>query len=53
MVSRSLRDWVTKISHAKFAYNQAPSYAPSYSLFKVCYGLNPLTLIDVIPILKE
>jgi len=53
MMSKSLRDWDTKLSHAKFAYNQTPSYITFHSPFEVCYGLNPLTPLDLIPIRQE
>ena len=53
MVSKSLRDWDTKLSHTEFAYNQTPSYATSHSPFKVCYSLNPLTPLDFIPFPQE
>ena len=53
MVSKSLSDWDVKLAHTEFAYNRAPSYTTSHSPFKVCYGLNALTPIDLIPILQE
>jgi len=53
MVSKSLRDWYIKLSHAKFAYNRFPSYDTSHSPFEVCYSLNLLTLLDLIPIPQE
>jgi len=49
-VSKSLTDWDVKLSHAEFAYNHAPSYATPHSSVEVCYGHNPLTPIDLIPI---
>ena len=53
MVSKSLRDWNIKLSYAEFAYKRSPSYATSHSHFEVCYGLNPLTPLDLIPIPQE
>jgi len=53
MVSKGLRDLDTKLSHAKFAYSMTPSYTTSYFPFEVCYGLDPLTLLDLIPIPQE
>ena len=52
-MSKSLRDWDVKLANAEFAYNRAPSSATSHSPFEVCYGLNPLTPIDLIPIPQE
>jgi len=53
MVSKSLSDWDVKLPHAEFAYIRSPSYATSHSSFEVCYGLNPLNPLDLIPILKN
>jgi len=53
MVSKSLKDWDTKLAHAGFACNRAPSYAASHSLFEACYDLNFLTPIDLIAIPHE
>ena len=50
MVSKNLRDWYTKLSHAKFAYSMTPSYATSYSPFEVYHCLNLLTSLRLIPI---
>jgi len=50
MVSKSLRDWDAKLPYAKFASNRFPSYAPSHSPFKECYGLIPLTPLNLVPI---
>ena len=47
MVSKSLRDWDSKLPHAEFAHSRTPSYA-TYLSFEVCYGLNPLTPLDLI-----
>jgi len=52
-VSKSLRDWYTKLPHVEFAYNWTPSYATSHSPFEVCHGLNRLTPLDLIPIPQE
>jgi len=38
-------------SRVNFA--RSTSYATSHSPFKVCYGLNPLTLVDLTPIPQE
>jgi len=50
IVSKSLRDWNIKLAHAEFTYNRAPAYATTHSPFEVCYGLKPLTPIDLLPI---
>jgi len=53
MVSKILREWDTKLSHVEFAYNRTTSSATSHSPFEICYGLNPLTHLDLIPISQE
>jgi len=50
MVSKSLKNWDIELYHTEFAYNMSPCYATSHSPFKVCYGLNLLTSLDLIPI---
>ena len=49
---KSLRDWDNKSSHAEFAHNRTPC-AASHFLFEVCYGLSPLTSLDLIFIPQE
>ena len=53
MLSKSLKNWDTKLSHVEFVYNKTPSYATSHSPFKACYGLNPLSCLDLICIPQE
>ena len=50
MVGKSLIDWDINLPHVEFAYNSSPSYATSYSAFEVCYSLNLLTPLYLIPI---
>ena len=50
LVSKNLRDWDLKLSHAEFSYNKNPSCSTKYSPFECVYGVNPLlplTLIDL------
>jgi len=53
LVSKSLKNWDLKLPHAVFAYNRSPSYATKHSPFQCAYGVNPLTPLDLIPILTE
>jgi len=39
-VSKSIKEWDLKLSHAEFAYNRTPSFATAYSPFESCYGIN-------------
>ena len=37
------------MSHAEFAYNKAPRNATTLSPFKVVYGINPLSPLNLTP----
>ena len=52
-MSKSLRNWDAKLSHAEFAYNRIPFYATSHSPVEACYTLNPLICLNCIPIPQE
>jgi len=41
--------WGLLLPYGKFAYNRAPSKATGLSPFKVVYGLDPLSLLDLTP----
>ena len=41
--------WGLLLPYGKFAYNRAPSKATSLSPFKVIYGLDPLSSLDLTP----
>lgn len=41
LVRKSLRDRDLNLGHAKFDYNQTPSYATKLSPFEVVYDANP------------
>ena len=45
MIRRS--SW--RMPHAEFAFNKTPSKATGLSPFKVVYGLDPLSPLDLIP----
>ena len=47
LVSKSLRDWDLKLSHAEFAYNRSPSATTGHTPFEVVYGLNPITPLEL------
>ena len=53
LVSKSLKDWDLKLPHDKFYYNRSTSYATKHSPFECVYGVNPLTPLDLLPILIE
>lgn len=48
IASKTLKDLDLKLVHAKFAYNQSPSYSTGWSPFEVVCVINPLTPTDLI-----
>ncbi|GJX33949.1 gag-pol polyprotein [Tanacetum coccineum] len=53
LVKKTMKDWDLKLSHAEFAFNRAPNYSTGKTPFEICYGVNPLTPIDLIPLSIE
>ena len=53
LVSKSVKEWDLKLPHAEFAYNSTPSFATAHSPFESCYGINPLTPLELIPLPLE
>ena len=49
MIKPHAKAWDALLPHAEFAYNRAPSKATSLSPFKVVYGLDPLSPLDLTP----
>ncbi|RDY13206.1 hypothetical protein CR513_01907, partial [Mucuna pruriens] len=49
-VENSLRDWEDWIPHVEFAYNKVFNSTTSYSLFKLAYGFNLLSPLDLLPL---
>jgi len=50
MVRKNLKELDIKLPHAEFTYNKTPVRATGCSPFKVLYGINPMTPIDLIPL---
>jgi len=50
LVQKNLKEWDLKLPHAKFAHNKTAAIAAGCSLFEALYRINPLTLIDLIPL---
>jgi len=46
---QSNKAWGRLLPHAEFAYNRAPSRATRMSPFKVIYGTDPITPLDLTP----
>lgn len=53
LVSKTGKDWDTKLCHAEFAYNRTPTFATKHSPFEVVYGVNPYVPIDLIALPKD
>jgi len=49
LIKPPAKAWDLLLPHAKFAYNKAPSTATRLSPFKVVYGLDPLSPLDLTP----
>jgi len=45
------RVWENLLPHVDFAYNRVVNSTTAHSLFEVVYGFNPLTPLDLLPIL--
>ena len=53
LVSKTGKDWDTKLCHAEFAYNRTPTFATKHSPFEIVYGINPYVPIDLIALPKD
>ena len=49
LVKKNLRAWDLLLPHAEFAYNRAPNRSTNESPFKIVYGQNPLSPMDLLP----
>ncbi|XP_071738939.1 uncharacterized protein [Rutidosis leptorrhynchoides] len=48
-----LKEWDLKLAHAEFSFHRAPNYSTRKSPFEICYGVNPLISIDLVPFTIE
>jgi len=48
LIKLIVKAWNLLLSHAKFAYNNAPSRTTGMPLFKVFYGVDPLSALDLV-----
>jgi len=53
LMSKSIQELDLKLPHVEFAYNCTRSFATNHSLFESCYGINPLTPLEFIPLPLE
>jgi len=49
LVKTNVKAWDLLLPHAEFAYNTAPSKTTSLSPFKVMFGVDPLSPLDLVP----
>jgi len=48
LIRSNSKAWDLILPHAEFAYNMAPSKTTDLSPFKIVYGVEPLTPLDLI-----
>jgi len=49
LIKTNSKAWDVILPHVEFAYNMAPSKTTGLSPFKIIYGVEPLSLLDLIP----
>jgi hypothetical protein len=47
-IQKNLKNWENCLSFIEFAYNRSVQFTTEFSPFKIVYGFNPLTLMDLI-----
>ena len=50
IIQKNLENWEKCLPHVEFAYNRSVHSTTSYSSFKVVYGFNPMTPLDILPL---
>ena len=50
IIQKNLKNWKKCLPHVEFAYNRSVHSTTSYSSFKVVYGFNPMTPLDILPL---
>jgi len=50
LAKKKVKGWDELLPHAKFAFNRTPSKATNLFPFRVMYGYNPRTPLDLTPI---
>jgi len=49
LIKPQSKAWDLRLTRSEFAYNKVPCKAKGLSTFKVVYGTNPLSLLDLVP----
>jgi len=50
IIQKNLKSWEECLPFVEFVYNRIVHSTTSFSPFKIVYGFNPLTPIDLIPL---
>ncbi|KAA3471070.1 Transposon Ty3-I Gag-Pol polyprotein [Gossypium australe] len=53
IIKKNLKTWEECLPHIKFAYNRPVHSATKHSPSEVVYGFNPLTPLDLVPLLSN
>ncbi|XP_052487953.1 uncharacterized protein LOC128041692 [Gossypium raimondii] len=53
IIKKNIKTWEDCLPHVEFAYNHAVHSATKMSPFKVVYGFNPITPLDMLPLPQE
>ena len=53
IIKKNIRTWEDCLPHVKFAYNHTVHSSTKMSPFKVVYGFNPITPLDLLPLPQE
>ena len=49
VIKKNIKSWEECLPHVEFAYNRVVHSTTQQSSFKVVYGFNPLTPLDLLP----
>ena len=51
IIKKNIKTWEDCSSHVEFAFNRTVHSVTQYSPFEIVYGFNPLTPLDLSPLL--
>ena len=50
IIKKNVKTWEDCLPYVEFAYNRSVHSVTKYSPFKIVYGFNPLTLLNLAPL---